>query len=347
MRVLIVRLSSMGDLVQTLPALTDAARARPGIRFDWVVDESFAQVATWHPNVETVIASAFRRWRREPLSAYRSGEPTAFLKKLRAQKYDLIVDVQCELKSALAARLARGPRHGYDRASVHEWGAQFAYQRKYSVSKQQHSIQRMRELLARALGYSYLAAELDYGIDRARLGAPALALLEPFLVFIHSTSWTSKCWPDAYWRALTERATAAGLGVVLPWGNEAERQRALRIAGANKRAIVLPSLSLTEKAAIIARAAATVGLDTGLSHIAAALDIPSVTIYGATDPARCGALGGRQLHLASDFACVNCHQTTCTHKDAVGTEPACLVGITPQRVWTELQQLLNEVTVYA
>src|SRR5205085_4391916 len=125
-------------------------------------------------------------------------------------------------KSALAARLARGVRHGYDRNAVHEWGAQFAYRHKYAVSKQQHSIQRMRELLARVLGYSYAADELDYGIDRARLGAPAIELPEPFVVFIHSTSWTSKCWADAYWRDLVERATAAGLGVVLPWASEAE-----------------------------------------------------------------------------------------------------------------------------
>src|SRR5205085_418151 len=124
MRVLIVRLSSMGDLVQTLPALTDAARARPDIRFDWVVDESFAQ---------------------------------------------------------------------------------FAYQHKYAVSKQQHSIQRMRELLARVLGYSYAADEIDYGIDRARLGALALELPEPFVGFIHSTSWTSKNWPEAYWQDLTAK----------------------------------------------------------------------------------------------------------------------------------------------
>jgi heptosyltransferase-1 len=336
----------MGDLVQTLPALTDAARALPDIRFDWVVDESFAQVATWHPSVETVIPSAFRRWRREPVRAYRSGEARAFLKKLRAQKYDLIVDVQCELKSALAARLARGVRHGYDRASVHEWGAQVFYRHQHSVSKAQHSIERMRELLARVLGYSYAANELDYGIDRTRLGAPVLELPEPFIVLIHSTSWTSKNWPETYWQALTAKATAAGLRVVLPWGSEAERARAERIAGANKKAIVLPALSITEKAAVIARAAATVGLDTGLSHIAAALNVPSVTIYGATSPARCGALGRQQLHLVSDFACLNCHQTTCTHKDAAGTEPACLVGITPQRVWTELQELMKEATVY-
>src|SRR5205085_3876826 len=110
---------------------------------------------------------------------------------------------------------------------------------QHSVSKAQHSIQRMRELLARVLGYSYAADELDYGIDRARLGAPALALPEPFVGFINSTSWTSKNWPETYWQDLTAKATAAGLNVVLPWVSEAEQQRAQRIAGANKKAIVL------------------------------------------------------------------------------------------------------------
>src|SRR5712691_4916668 len=110
MRVLIVRLSSMGDLVQTLPALTDAAQAIPGIRFDWVVDESFAQVPAWHRNVDNVMPTAFRRWNGNWRKALKSGEPQAFLKKLRAQKYDLVIDVQCELKSAFAARLAKGTR---------------------------------------------------------------------------------------------------------------------------------------------------------------------------------------------------------------------------------------------
>jgi len=331
----------MGDLVQTLPALTDAARALPGIRFDWVVDESFAQVPAWHQSVETVMPCAFRRWRRAPRQAWRSDEAGAFLKRLRSRRYDLIVDVQCELKSALAALLARGPRSGYDRRTVHEWGAQFIYQRKYFVAKGQHSIRRMRQLLAHALGYTYDEGALDYGIDPTRLGPPPLALPAPYLVFIHSTSWTSKCWPAAYWQELTRTATAAGYTVVLPWGDEAERQRAREIAQGDERVCVLPPLSISEKATIIARAHATVGLDTGLSHIAAAFDIPSVTIYGATDPALVGATGRNQLHLASDFACVKCHEVECTYGGALNLEPACLVGIEPARVWAELQHLMN------
>jgi heptosyltransferase-1 len=341
MHVLIVRLSSMGDLVQTLPALTDAAKAIPGVRFDWVVDESFAQVPAWHPRVERVMPSAFRRWRRDPRRAAQSGEPREFLRQLRSRRYDLIVDVQCELKSALAARLAKGPRYGYDRRAVHEWGAQFFYQQKFFVPKGQHSIRRMRELLARALGYAYDENEVDYGVGRASLGPPPLVPPGPYLVFIHSTSWTSKCWAEVYWQELTRMATRAGFHVVLPWGSEAERQRSLRIAAGDDRVIVLPQLSISEKAAIIARAHATIGLDTGLSHIAAAFDVPSVSIYGATDPLMVAALGRHQRHLASDFACVKCHEVQCTYDGAARVEPACLVGIRPAQVWLELQQVMN------
>ncbi|MEP6742071.1 MAG: lipopolysaccharide heptosyltransferase I [bacterium] len=339
MRVLIVRLSSMGDLVQTLPALTDAARAIPGISFDWIVDESFAQVPGWHGNVETVIPSAFRRWRKNWRRAFKSGEPQQFLRKVRAQKYDFVIDVQCELKSALATRLARGPRYGYDSRAVHEWGAQFAYQKKLFVPKDRHSLQRMRQLLAAALNYEYEENQLDYGIDRSRLGPLAFPLPERFVVFIHSTSWTSKVWPEFYWRDLLNKVTSAGYAVVLPWGDEAERQRAIRIAGGNDKAIVLPQLSISEKAAIISRASATVGLDTGLSHIAAALDIPSITIYGATDPLLVGATGGNQLHLTSTFECVGCHDMECKYTGAAEFKPACLVEIKPDDVWQKLEQL--------
>ncbi len=347
MRVLIVRISSMGDLVHTLPALTDAARAIPGISFDWVVDEAFAQVPAWHGSVATVMPSAFRRWRRDPGVAIKSGEPREFLRKLRSRRYDLIIDVQCELKSAFAARLARGVRCGYDSRAVHEWGAQFAYRKRFAVAKGQHSIQRMRQLLAAALNYSYDAGEIDYGIDRARLPPSPLALPAPYLVFIHSTSWTSKNWPAAYWQDLTRRATAAGCTIVLPWGSELERQRAEEIAAGDGKVMVLPPLSIAEKAAIIGGANATVGLDTGLSHIAAALSIPSITIYGATDPNLCGTVGLNQTQVISDFECVRCHQTRCTYPGAVAPIPSCLISVTPERVWRKLEHLLHEQVTIA
>jgi len=330
----------MGDLVQTLPALSDAARAYPSIRFDWAVDESFAQVPTWHRSVENVFPSAFKRWGRGMLSAATDGEIGSFFKALRANRYDAIVDVQGEWKSATIARAARGPRRGYDAPSVHEWGAHLLYGERLTVPKGQHSIQRMRQLLARALGYSYDEMDVDYGVDRSRLVNYPFETTRPYAVFIHSTSWESKCWPEHYWSELRSFAVNAGYHVVLPWGTEAERERAERIAGSNQHATVLPPLSIAEKASIISRADFTVGLDTGLSHVAAAFDIPSVTIYGATDPLLVGATGKNQKHLASDFECVKCHEVQCSYSQPSLFKPACFVKISPEHVWQEVTVLL-------
>lgn len=331
----------MGDVVQTLPALTDAAKVIAGISFDWVVDESFAQVPAWHDGVEKVFPSALRRWGANPKQAIKKREARAFLKRLRAREYDLVVDLQGEWKSATITRLARGPRFGYDRASVHEWGAQLAYQKRFFVPKPKHSLQRMRQLMAQALGYSFSENEVDYGVDRTRLGSVPLALSQPYLVFVHGTSWKSKCWPESYWQDLATKATNAGFSVVLPWGTEPEYQRAVRIAANHNKAVVLPKLSISEKASVLSQAVATVGLDTGLSHIAAALDIPSVTMYGATDPFLVGATGKNQIRVASDFECVKCHQVQCTYPKPAESKPACFVNVRPEKIWSELQRVMN------
>lgn len=341
MRVLIVRLSSMGDVVQTLPALTDAAKAIPNIRFDWALDEAYAQIPAWHRSVETIIPTALRRLRRTFRQGLKDREINSFVKKLRAEKYDFIVDLQGEFKSAMISRLARGMRCGFNSASIHELGAQLAYRKRFSVPKGQHTVLRMRKLLAQTLEYSFVEGAVDYGIDKSRLPVMTLELPKPFLVFIHSTSWDSKCWHEIYWKDLTERAIKAGFFVVLPWGDESERLRSERIADNNDKAFVLPKLSIAEKAAIIAESAATVGLDTGLSHIAAALGVPSVTIYGATDPLLVGTIGERQVHLISDFECVKCHQTQCTYIKQEELKPACLLNFTPEKVWFELQNLIR------
>jgi len=331
----------MGDVVQTLPAISDAARAFPDIRFDWAVDQSFAEVPAWHAKVDDVFPSAHRRWGKDLAGAFKRKEMSEFLRALRAKRYDAIVDLQGEWKSAMISRLARGPRHGHDAQSAHEWGAHLSYQRRYAVPKRQHSIERMRQLLAHALGYSYAESEVDYGMDAARFAPLSFGASRPYLVFIHSTSWASKVWPEFYWQDLTKRAIDAGFQIVLPWGSADERQRSLQIAAGNDQVIVLPSMSISEKASIISRAVATVGLDTGLSHIAAGFNIPSVTIYGATDPLLVGATGRNQTHVVSKFECVRCHQVKCTYDKPAAFKPACFVEVTPDRVMGALEALIN------
>lgn len=329
----------MGDVVHTMPALTDAVRARPEISFDWAVSESFAEIPAWHSHVVNVFPIDLRRWRSGLGNSKGRAEIRSIIKSFRHQPYDAIVDLQGEFKSAFVARLAKGTRYGYDGASAREWGAHLAYSKQYAVPKGAHSMTRMRRLLSQALDYSYEPA-IDYGIRRDRLPASLLKTQRPYVVFIHSTSWESKNWPEEYWRSLGERVSAAGFSVVLPWGNEEERERSRRIAGDDANTVVLPQLTISEKASIIAGASATVGLDTGLSHIAAALGVPSVTLYGATDPNLCGTVGERQLQIKSDFECVGCHETFCSFEKSA-FKPACFENLNPSKVWQRLEQLLS------
>jgi heptosyltransferase-1 len=330
----------MGDVVHTLPALTDAARAIPQIKFDWAVDESFADIPGWHLNVEKVFPVALRRWRRGLSSSSGRAELNDSLKELRAQSYDAIVDLQGEFKSAFIARLARGKRYGYDGASAREWGAHAVYSHTVGVAKGVHSMARMRKLMAHALGHHYDEQIVDYRIDRNLLPATPVTLDRPYVVFIHSTSWASKNWPEPYWRELVASACAAGYSVGLPWGTEAERELSVRIAAGRPHVVVLPKLSISEKASIIAGAAATVGLDTGLSHIAAALAVPSITLYGATDPNLCGTIGDNQIHMRSGFECLGCHEHDCSFTKST-FRPACFESLTPATVWRQLEQVLG------
>ncbi len=330
----------MGDVVHALPALTDAARANPEIQFDWAVDEAFADIPAWHSYVEKVFPVALRRWRAGLSSGQGRAEVKNSLRALRGQSYDAIVDLQGEFKSAFVARLAKGKRYGYDGASAREWGAHIVYGQKIGVPKGTHSMSRMRKLLSGALGYAYDQTTIDYAIKRERLLKLPLNIDRPYVVFIHSTSWASKNWPAQYWRELAASVTADGFTVVLPWGSEVERERSVRIAAELPNRVVLPQLSISEKASIIGAASATVGLDTGLSHIAAALGVPSITLYGATDPSLCGAIGENQIHIKSDFECVGCHQTDCSFMKS-SFKPACFEFLTPAMVWRRLEQLLG------
>jgi len=323
----------MGDLVHTLPAVTDAKNARTDLVIDWVVDEAFADVPRMHPGVDNVIVSTLR-------SAGGASRLPQFLRELRKEKYDRIVDLQGIFKSSMTAALARGPKAGYASANIHEWGAQVFYSDKFEVQPGQHSLQRMRELLALALDYEYDRNAVDYGVSRLLLPEIEINLREPYLVFVHSTSWPSKNWPLDHCRQLITLARAAGYSIVLPWGSDAERLRSVDIAGGHSGVTVLPQMSIAQKAAIIAEASCTIGLDTGLSHIAAAFGVPSVTLYGPTNPSQVGATGANQTQLVPEFRCLYCHRETC-RLDGVERElPQCLDRVTAKEVWALMEERL-------
>jgi heptosyltransferase-1 len=340
MHVLIVKMSSMGDLIHALPALTDAQNAIPDIKFDWVVEEAFAEIPRLHATVDHVIPIALRRWRKNLWRQKQAPEWQAFLKRMRAKKYDLVIDAQASTKSAVVTRFTRGVRCGMDYHSAREILAPLFYQKTYPVNKQQHAIARQRQLFAQALGYTIPDTFPDYHIDRTRLLPAPITLPERYAVFLHSTSWITKCWPEAYWLEVIAKTNAQGFHVILPWGGTHEKARAERLALNNPMAIVPPKLKLAEAATIIVGAKAGVCVDTGLGHLTAALDVPAISLYGPTNPGFIGAVGKSQIHLCATFPCAPCRQKQCTYKGASEQQPACFTNIPPARVWGELEQLL-------
>ena len=296
MRVLIVKTSSMGDVLHTLPALTDAARALPGIRFDWVVEEGFAQIPAWHAAVDQVFPVAIRRWRKAWFSAPIKAERQAFRQKIQAEKYDAIIDAQGLIKSAaLVTRLARGTKHGMDWSSAREPLASLFYNRRHHIEKQQHAVERTRELFAKSLGYTKPQTQGDYAIAQHFQKLTA----DPYVIFLHATTRDDKHWPESNWRDLLELMQETGLQIKLPWGAEHERQRAERLAEGLTHVTVLPKLTLAEVAAELAGAQAVISVDTGLSHLTAALDRPNITLFGPTDPRLIGGYGKNQQQYVS------------------------------------------------
>lgn len=297
MRVLLIKTSSLGDVIHTLPALTDALRANSKIRFDWVVEEGFAEIARWHPAVDQVIPVAIRRWRKNLLQTIRNGEWHDFKQRIKQQEYDLVIDAQGLLKSAWLTRGLHAPVAGFSRKCVREPIASFFYNRQITVAPGLHAVERTRQLFAQALGYSLPEGMGQYSLHRERLVTAEQQ--GSYVLFLHGTTWASKHWPQAEWRALAQQLGKQGMAVRIPWGNDVEEQRAHAIAEGLAHVQVLPRLNLSGVAAQIAGAQACVAVDTGLGHLAAALDVPCVSLYGPTLPGRVGAYGQGQIHLCA------------------------------------------------
>jgi heptosyltransferase I len=285
MRILLIKTSSLGDVVHNLPVVTDLRRAYPEAMIDWVVEEGFADIARLHPGVRRVIPVALRRWRKSLVAAATWREMGAFRAALQEEDYDLVIDTQGLLKSALITRMARGKRCGYSAASAREPLAAVFYDAAFEVPRNLHAVERNRRLAALATGYITSAAP-GYGIavPPAPTSGPASGIL------LTATSRDDKLWPQERWIATGRALQQRGLACLLPAGNTTERERAIQIAQAVPGAIALPPLSLPELAAQLATARIVIGVDTGLVHLAAALGRPTLALFCASDPALTGVV---------------------------------------------------------
>ena len=338
MDVLLVKMSSLGDVVHALPAVTDAAAH--GARFHWLVEEAFADIPARHPGVDRVLPIAWRRWRRS-LTANR--EPLGrFLRELRAERYDLILDAQGLIKSAAVSRIARASvRAGFSFTAARERVAALAYGKRLPIARNQHAVDRLRALFAAGIGYPLPATDADFGLAGAGPDRPQRCLL------LHGTTWQSKHWPLTMWQALAAELAQAGWQVEVPWGSEEEQARARAIADAAPAARVLESLTLGRLADRMAGAGLVVGVDSGLSHLAGALGVPTVVLYGSTSTRRTGVRGERVSSLSSSLPCAPCLNRQCRYRGQPVTwrgepvSPPCYAALPPERVREEAEMLLE------
>ena len=315
MKILLVKLSSLGDVVHALPVVRDILTVLPDAHIDWVVEPAFAPVLSLCPGVQRVVPCDLRRWRKAPLASRTRHAYRAFRSELQTTAYDAVIDLQGLTKSALVAWLAElapgGKRYalanqtdgsGYEAPT--RWVADVAVRMVPHI----HAVQRSRALAAQALGYR-LASGPDYGLKVPLVqqirGLPAPENIANSVVFIHGTSRADKEWPLAHWVELGQWLHAAGHSIVLAHGSAAELATSEAIARAlnpgntlpNPAALVLPMLPLDALAPVLAACTGVIGVDSGVSHLAVALDVPHVQIYNFDTAWRTGPSGTRQVSV--------------------------------------------------
>lgn len=283
--VLVVRPSSLGDIVYAMAIVSDILAHRPQAHIDWVAEEAFAPLVRLDPRIRTVIPLGLRRWRRAPLRRATWHELAGFRRAMRDVSYAAILDLQEQVKGALVARTAYGTRHGFDRNSIREPVATWLHDVHHRIERQQHFLDKCRALAAAALGYAI------EGPARWQFAPPASTAAMPagrFALVFHATSREDKLWPEEAWRGLMARLAAAGITTLLPWGSPAEEARSRRLAAGDAAAIVPPRQSLPDLATMIRHADIVVGVDTGLTHLAAAMGTSTVAVFTTTNPSLAG-----------------------------------------------------------
>ena len=334
MKILVVRLSSLGDILHLFPAVSDLRSCFPEAEIHWLVEPAFAGMAGWHVAVDKVIAVPLRRnkktWWKIP------GLLRHLKKQLKAEHYDLVIDAQGLIKSAMLSRLPGIDVYGFSAGSAREPLAARFYKKTASVAPGLHVVEKNRQLIAQLFGAD-ISGAADFGLAAFR--ARQMELPEHLknlegkncILLLHGTTWNSKYWPEASWQELTGLLVRQGFRCLLPWGNEEERLRAARLA--QEGGEVLPRLSLDELTGVLLHTGGFVSVETGIGHLATVLDVPGIMLHGPTDPNYSGILGGSCVHITSRLDCSPCFKRDCPILDQETKLPPCQRAITAQMVF--------------
>jgi heptosyltransferase-1 len=345
MKILVVKLSSLGDILHMFPAISDLRRRFPDAEIHWLIEPAFSEVAGWHAAVDKVITVPLRShkkaWWKIP------GVLGKLRAQLRTEAYDVVLDAQGLLKSAVLGKLAGAPVFGFDARSARESQAAWFYNQTAQVASGLHIIEKNRQLVAGMFGTDVAFAP-EYGLEafrgaRLQAGLPVTLqgmVEQPYVVLLHGTTWDSKYWPEDAWLELISLLTQQGWCCLLPWGNTAEHKRAQRFrAAGGEYAHILPKLTLTELMTLLLHAQAFVSVESGIGHLAAALDVPGVMLHGPTDPEYSGILGRKCRHLTSGISCSPCFKRNCPKLQDGQRVPPCQQLITPDVVFRQCLDL--------
>ena len=295
----------MGDLIHALPALTEANSYLKDISFDWVVDKNFASVPSWHPLVNKIITTDHRNWKKHLFSKDSRKSLKKVINQINEGEYDLVVDMQNNLKSAFISYLCKHDVVGMDSKSAREYPAHLAYNEKINVNKKLHAIDRQKKLLGDALGYSYKQGKVDYGASFKSFIKPRIKLPDKYCVLVQNASWVTKQWSIGNWQNLIQYLENKGIDMLLPSGNLDELERAKEICSVSKKAQAIDLMPLNEIAYIVKNANFCICSDTGLAHLSALTETPSITLYGPTKTSLIGTTGINQNHLIGDKEEIN------------------------------------------
>lgn len=294
LNICLVKISSMGDMIHFLPALTDMAYHLDA-KFTWVCEKPFSEIPTWHFSEPTIVPINLRKWKKNPLSKATRIDYKAYKKQLAAQEFDYVLDVQGLLKTVFFVdKNAHGKVYGYDKHSVREKLAAHFYNTTISVPKDMHAITRMRVFCSKVFNYEVDLKVNNFGIEEFFNDESAPA--EKYVVCLHGTSKDNKCWPEKYWLEIIEDLLERGYSIKLPWGNDNELKRAERLK-ISDQVTVLDKLSISDLGKLINNAAYTIALDSGLGHLASALKAPCVHLYGPTEPKLVGCYEDNQINI--------------------------------------------------
>jgi len=282
LKILLVRVSSLGDVLHNLPMVADIKRHFPDAVIDWVVEEGYVSLVRLNPGVRRIIPWALRRWRKSLTKRATRAEIAAFFHELRAEEYDYVFDTQGLLKTGIIMGAARG-RHKVGLAngsegSGYEGISRIFHTQSVPTDPRTHAVARGRIVAAAALGYAVDVAP-DFGLPAPVPGEarPDWMPEAPYAVFFHGTARAAKKWARANWIAVGR--ALAPMPVLLAWGSAAEKAEAEALAAGIPGARVLPKLSMDEAVQLARHAALAIGVDTGLTHIAAAFVRPTIELY--------------------------------------------------------------------